>query len=480
MRLKYIAAAATVSFVAGAVTAPLLPTFAAEKSNAKFSDDTYKYLELFGDVFERVRKDYVEEVTDQELLENAINGMLTSLDPHSGYMPAKSFQEMQEQTKGEFGGLGIEVTMESGVVKVVSPIDDTPASRAGVQPGDYIIGIDGKPAVGLTLQEAVEKMRGPINTPIIITLRRAETEPFDVKLVRAVVKVQSVKSRVEGDVGYIDINQFNETTQVGLDGAIKSLKTKLGPKLKGYVVDLRNNPGGLLDQAVSVSDTFLDRGEIVSTRTRHSEETQRYNAKPGDATDGKPLVVLINDGSASASEIVAGALQDHGRAILLGTKSFGKGSVQTIIPLARGESAMRLTTARYYTPSGRSIQATGIDPDIEVKPAKIEPIGTPSAGFTRAERDLPGALRNENDRQQVEPLVQPPAPVGPQSGTKPDGAKDTAKPSADAAKPGAGQQTASAAKPAEPQDYQLQRALDLLQGIALYQRAEAKPAGGTN
>jgi carboxyl-terminal processing protease len=469
MRVKYIAAAAAISFVAGAVTAPLLPTSAAEKSNAKFSDDTYKYLELFGDVFERVRKDYVEEVTDQELLESAINGMLTSLDPHSGYMPAKNFQEMQEQTKGEFGGLGIEVTLEQGLVKVVSPIDDTPASRAGVQPGDFIIGIDGKPAIGLTLQEAVEKMRGPINTPIVITLRRAETDPFDVKLVRAVVKVQSVKSRVEGEVGYIDINQFNETTQVGLDAAVKSLKAKLGPKVKGYVIDLRNNPGGLLDQAVSVSDTFLDRGEIVSTRTRHSDETQRYNAKPGDLTDGKPLVVLINDGSASASEIVAGALQDHGRAILLGTKSFGKGSVKTIIPLARGESAMRLTTARYYTPSGKSIQATGIDPDIEVKPAKVEPIGTPSAGFSRAERDLPGALRNEKETPAPSTTAPPPAGAKPAS---PAVAPDASKPSADGAKPADGQQTA-AAKPVEPEDYQLRRALDLLQGIALYQKAAA-------
>jgi carboxyl-terminal processing protease len=324
-------------------------------------------------------------------------------------------------------------------------------------------------------------MKGPVNTPITITVRRAEVDPFDVKLVRAIVRVQSVKSRVEGDVGYIDINQFNETTQVGLDSAIKSLKSKLGPKLKGYVIDLRNNPGGLLDQAVSVSDTFLDRGEIVSTRTRHSEETQRYNAKPGDLTEGKPLVILINDGSASASEIVAGALQDHGRGILLGTKSFGKGSVQTIIPLARGESAMRLTTALYYTPSGKSIQATGVEPDIEVKPAKIEPIGTPSAGFSRAERDLPGALRNGTEKP-VEPLVAPPAAVGPQSGAKPapDAAKpDAAKPSADAAKPGAPQQTA-AAKPAEPEDYQLRRALDLLQGIALYQRAEAKPVSTPN
>jgi carboxyl-terminal processing protease len=349
---------------------------------------------------------------------------------------------------------------------VVSPIDDTPASRAGVQSGDYIIGIDGKPAIGLTLQEAVEKMKGPVNTPVTITIRRADVDPFDVKLVRTMVRVQSVKSRVEGDVAFIDINQFNETTQLGLDQAVKSLKAKLGPKLKGYVIDLRNNPGGLLDQAVSVSDTFLDRGEIVSTRTRHSDETQRYNAKPGDLADGKPLVVLINDGSASASEIVAGALQDHGRAILLGTKSFGKGSVQTIIPLSRGESAMRLTTARYYTPSGKSIQATGIEPDIEVKPARVEPIGTPSAGFSRSERDLPHSLRNESDRGDA------PAPAEP--GAKPEQG-DAAKPSA-ATPPATPQQTA-AAKPAEPVDYQLQRALDLLQGIALYQRAEAKIPG---
>ncbi|MDX2144937.1 MAG: S41 family peptidase [Rhodospirillaceae bacterium] len=363
------------------------------RADTKFSNDTYKYLELFGDVFERVRKDYVEEVSDQELLESAINGMLTSLDPHSGYLPAKNFQDMQEQTKGEFGGLGIEVNMEGGFVKVVSPIDETPAAKAGVKPGDYIVAIDGKPVLGLTLNEAVEKMRGAPDTEITITIRREGVDPFDLTMKRAVVKVQSVRSRAEGDIGYIRVTSFNEQTQAGLENAIKTLKGKLGDKLKGYVLDLRNNPGGLLDQAISVSDSFLERGEIVSTRTRRLEDTQRYNAKPGDLAEGKPVVVLINDGSASASEIVAGALQDHGRAVLLGLKSFGKGSVQTIVPLSRGESAMRLTTARYYTPSGRSIQATGIEPDIEVRPANVERATPPR--FRRAEADLPGALQND-------------------------------------------------------------------------------------
>ena len=473
MRLKISIAASLVALATGFYLPP--PAIAADvkiapKSGEKFSADTYKYLELFGDVFERVRKDYVEDVSDQQLLENAINGMLTGLDPHSGYMPAKNFQDMQEQTKGEFGGLGIEVVSDSGFVKVVSPIDDSPASRAGVQSGDYIVAIDGKSAQGLTLNEAVEKMRGPINSSITVTIRRIGQDPFDIKLTRAVIKVKTVTSRVEGDVGYIRIAQFTEQTQPGLDKAIKDIKDKLGDKLKGYVVDLRNNPGGLLDQAVSVSDTFLDRGEIVSTRTRHSEETQRFNAKAGDQADGKPLVVLINDGSASASEIVAGALQDHGRAILLGTKSFGKGSVQTIIPLARGESAMRLTTARYYTPSGRSIQALGIEPDIEVQQAKVETIANPNAAFRRAEADLKGALKNDNvkdkdakpDAKAPGPTSQAPAaPIAP-------GAK------APAAGP-AGTQTADAsAEP--PQDYQLTRALDLLRGIALYQKASAASA----
>ena len=466
MRVNFFATAAVALGLALGGTTALTPVYAADaKGSAKFSDDTYKYLELFGDVFERVRKDYVEEVSDQQLLENAINGMLTALDPHSGYMPAKGFQDMQEQTKGEFGGLGIEVTMEGGVVRVVSPIDDTPASKAGVQPGDFIIAIDGKPAIGLTLNEAVDKMRGPVNSSITITLRRAGVDPFDVKLTRAVIRVQSVTSRAEGEMGYIRLSSFTEQTQTGLESAIKNLKNKIGSeKIKGYVVDLRNNPGGLLDQAVSVSDTFLDRGEIVSTRSRRAEETQRYNAKPGDLTDGKPLVVIINDGSASASEIVAGALQDHHRAILLGTKSFGKGSVQTIIPLARGESAMRLTTARYYTPSGRSIQAKGVVPDIEVQPAKVETLA--QRGFRRAEGDLPGALKNPDAGE--EPKKDEPAKAEPAKKEEP------AKPGA-APAPGAKADPAKKdEKSATEDDYQLRRALDLLQGIALYQQASVK------
>ncbi len=454
MRERILAGSAWVALTLAFSGATFAPVMAAEpaKTSAKFSEDTYKYLELFGDVFERVRKDYVEEVSDQQLLENAINGMLTALDPHSGYMPSKGFQEMQEQTKGEFGGLGIEVTIEGGIVKVVSPIDDTPASRAGVLPGDYIIAIDGKPTPS-TLNEAVDKMRGPINSSITLTMRRiGVSEPIDIKLARAVIRVQSVASRAEGDVGYIRIGQFTEQTQTGLDKAIKDLKAKIGPdKLKGYIVDLRNNPGGLLDQAISVSDTFLDRGEIVSTRSRRAEETQRYNAKAGDAADGKPIVVLINEGSASASEIVAGALQDHGRAILLGTKSFGKGSVQTIIPLARGESAMRLTTARYFTPSGRSIQAKGVLPDIEVQPAKVERITT--RNFRPYEGDLPGALKNPNDKEEpAKPEAAPAVPPAPGANADP-----TKKPDEKVA--------------AADNDYQLRRALDLLQGIALYHRA---------
>ncbi len=478
MRLKLFSSAgrrrqAIAASVIALTTAFLTPTgYAADvkiaPKGAKFSEDTYKYLELFGDVFERVRKDYVEDVSDQQLLENAINGMLTGLDPHSGYMPAKSFQDMQEQTKGEFGGLGIEVVMDNGFVKVVSPIDDTPASRAGIQSGDYIVAIDGKSAGGLTLNEAVDKMRGPVNSTLTVTIRRLGQDPFDVKMARAVIKVRTVNARAEGDIGYIRIAQFTEQTQPGLDKAMKDLKEKIGDKLKGYVIDLRNNPGGLLDQAVSVADTFLDRGEIVSTRTRHSEETQRFNAKAGDQADGKPIVVLINDGSASASEIVAGALQDHGRAILLGTKSFGKGSVQTIIPLARGESAMRLTTARYYTPSGRSIQALGIEPDIEVQQAKVEKIASAATGLRRAEADLKGALKNDTVKDKAPDGKAAPGPTSQAPGAP-------GAPSAGAK--GAPGQPDPAAAEQPPEDYQLTRALDLLRGIALYQRASA---GGTS
>src|SRR5579872_4853819 len=336
------------------------------------SAETYKQLNLFGDVFEQVRKNYVDDVSNETLVEGAINGMLTSLDPHSNYLNAKNFNDMKVQTRGEFGGLGIEVSMENGLVKVVSPIDDTPAARAGLKPGDLITHLDGDAIQGMTLQQAVDKMRGPINSDVTLTVRREGKEPFDVKLTRATIKIQSVRSHLEGkDVGYVRITSFNEQTDVGLGNAVKSLKQQANGKLSGLVLDLRNNPGGLLDQAVAVSDAFLDRGEIVSTRGRRSDDAQRYNSHPGDIINGLPLAVLINGGSASASEIVAGALQDHHRAILLGTRSFGKGSVQTIIPLP-GHGAMRLTTARYYTPSGRSIQAKGIDPDIVVEAAKIE------------------------------------------------------------------------------------------------------------
>src|SRR5271169_5775340 len=362
---------------------------------ASNSTDTYKQLNLFGEVFERVRAEYVDDVSDDSLVESAINGMLTSLDPHSNYLNTKNFNDMKVQTRGEFGGLGIEVSMENGLVKVVSPIDDTPAARAGLKPGDLITHLDGDPVQGMTLPEAVEKMRGPINSEIKLTIRREGREPFDVKLTRATIKIQSVRSHLEGDnIAYIRITTFNEQTDVGLNNAMKNLKQQAGGKLLGVVLDLRNDPGGLLDQAVAVSDAFLEKGEIVSTRGRRSEDAQRYNARPGDIASGLPLAVLINGGSASASEIVAGALQDHHRAILLGTKSFGKGSVQTIIPLP-GHGAMRLTTARYYTPSGRSIQAKGIEPDIIVEPAKIAAPPADADPKKVADKDDPDAAAEQ-------------------------------------------------------------------------------------
>lgn len=329
---------------------------------------TYQQLGIFGDIFERVRSQYVTEPQEDKLIEAAINGMLSSLDPHSSYLNPKDFADMRVQTRGEFGGLGIEVTMEDELVKVVSPIDDTPAARAGVLAGDKIAKIDGEAVRGLTLAQAVEKMRGPVNTPIVLSIAREGADKLiDITIVRDVIKVQAVKSRVEsGDVGYLKVTSFTEQTYDNLEAAIKKIRQTVGEdKIKGYILDLRLNPGGLLDQAVSVSDTFLDRGEIVSTRGRNASETIRYSARPGDLTDGKPLIVLVNGGSASASEIVAGALQDHKRATILGTRSFGKGSVQTIIPLG-ANGALRLTTALYYTPSGRSIQAKGIEPDIKV------------------------------------------------------------------------------------------------------------------
>jgi carboxyl-terminal processing protease len=364
--------------------------------------DTYRQLNLFGDVFERVRADYVEKPDDAKLVESAINGMLTGLDPHSSYMDAKSFRDMQVQTRGEFGGLGIEVTMEDGLIKVVAPIDETPAAKAGVLANDIITKLDDDQVQGMTLNQAVEKMRGPVNTKITLTImRKGVDKPLEIPIMRDVIRVRSARWHVEGeDVGYIRLTQFNEQTTEGLKKGIAEIQAKVPQdKLKGYILDLRNNPGGLLDQAISVADAFLEKGEIVSTRGRNADETQRFNARPGDLIKGKPLIVLVNGGSASASEIVAGALQDHKRATILGTRSFGKGSVQTIIPLGSGNGALRLTTARYYTPSGRSIQAKGITPDIEVM--QDVPDDLKNKTDTKGEASLRGHLKGDPGKEQT-------------------------------------------------------------------------------
>ena len=404
------------------------------------NDETFKQLELFGDVFERVRADYVDVVKDDALIENAINGMLSQLDPHSNYMNEKAYRDMQVQTRGEFGGIGAEVTMEEGFVKIVSPIDETPVARAGLKPGDLITHLDGETVQGLTLAQAVDKMRGRVNSEVKLTIRREGFDPFDVSLTRAVVRIQSVRSRIEAnDIGYIRITTFNEQTDNGLKAALESIKKQLGDKVAGYIIDLRNNPGGLLDQSIKVVDDFIERGEIVSTRGRNVDEASRANATPGDLTNGKPIVVLINEGSASASEIVAGALQDHQRAVIMGTRSFGKGSVQTIIPI-QGHGAMRLTTARYFTPSGRSIQQLGIVPDI-----LVEQLATNTAdGRQRLrEADLRNALAN------------------PQGQTAPAQPADPAGPAAPAAPA-----VAQAAPATPPTDFQLARAIDQLHELA--------------
>jgi carboxyl-terminal processing protease len=423
--------------------------------------ELYQQLNLFGDVLERVRRDYVEPVDEKALMENAINGMLSSLDPHSSYMNPKVYKDMQIQTRGEFGGLGIEVTMENGVIKVVSPIDDTPAAKAGIQAGDLIFALDGEPVQGLTLQEAVDKMRGKVGSPIKISVRRASAkEPFDLTLTRETIKVKSVRFRLEGDVGYIRVTSFTEQSTSGVLDAIEKIKKEAGNKLKGYVLDLRNNPGGLLDQAISMSDAFLEKGEIVSVKARKAEDVQRWNAKAGDVTGGLPIVVLVNGGSASASEIVAGALQDHRRAIILGTRTFGKGSVQTIMQVTGG-GAIRLTTALYFTPSGRSIQKEGIKPDIEVEQAKVETI---QQRMSFREENLRRSITNPNDKP------------GDKAGDK-DKPADAAKPEAgktDPAKPAdKDKPAAQGGDPDEPPkesvaDYQLLRALDLIRGISLY------------
>ena len=420
----------TVSLLCLMLVSPLAE--AAKQSKAQTEDaDTYELLNLFGEVMERAKVSYVEDVSDKKLIESAINGMLSSLDPHSSFLDDQSFKYMSEQTKGKFGGLGIEVTMENGVVKVVSPIDDTPASKAGLKPGDYVTNIDGEAVMGMTLNDAVDKMRGKIGSKVKLTIRRINEKPLEVTLKREEIKIQSVKNSIKADdVVYIRISSFSEDVDTMTAKAIKDAKKKLGDKLKGVVIDVRNNPGGLLDQAVNVSDLFLDKGEIVSTRSRNEEDTVKYTAKEGDIAKGLPIVVIINDGSASASEIVAGALQDHKRAIILGEKSFGKGSVQTVIPLGK-YGAMRLTTARYYTPSGRSIQAKGIEPDIEVKPAKVEVLDT-GVGFSEAE--FSNALKNET--------------------------------SGDKNSKNADQKKAEAEELAK--DYQLSRAIDLVKALGLY------------
>ncbi|MEE9589321.1 MAG: S41 family peptidase [Hyphomicrobiaceae bacterium] len=381
-----------------AITGTAVYNVARTQTASAANSEIYRQLDLFGDVLERVRSDYVEKPDDSELIESAINGMLSALDPHSAYLNPKHFRDMQVQTRGEFGGLGIEVTMENGVVKVVSPIEGTPAERAGIQANDLITHLDDEQIVGMTLEQAVEKMRGPVNTPIKLTIvRKDNEEPLEIKIVRDVIRITPVRHRADGDVGYLRISTFNEQTHAELKKSVAKLKKEIGGKLKGYVIDLRNNPGGLLDQAIAVTDAFLEKGSIVLTRGRNLSETQRSNARPGDLTDGKKLVVLINGGSASASEIVAGALQDHRRATVIGTRSFGKGSVQTIIPLG-SKGAIRLTTARYYTPSNRSIQAKGIDPNVVVEQDLPEEFKKRQSR-PRGESSLRGHLNSEDGKE---------------------------------------------------------------------------------
>ncbi|ANT60087.1 MULTISPECIES: S41 family peptidase [Roseobacteraceae] len=421
---------------------------------AEKNTSVYEQLDLFGDIFERIRAQYVTEVDDKKLIEAAINGMLTSLDPHSSYLPPDDAADMRVQTRGEFGGLGIEVTQEDGFVKVVSPMDGTPADEAGVEAGDFITHVDGESVLGLSLDEAVDKMRGPVGSEIVITVvREGEEEPMDISIIRDTITLTAVRSRLEGDTVVLRITTFNDQTYPNLaEGLAKEVEAAGGmDKVNGIVVDLRNNPGGLLTQAIKVADAFLDKGEIVSTRGRNASDGDRYNATEGDLSEGKPIVVLINGGSASASEIVAGALKDHRRAVVVGTKSFGKGSVQTVMPL-RGDGAMRLTTARYYTPSGRSIQALGVSPDIVVEQRPPEPESDEDgpAVFGRSEADLRGALDNdsltEDEIRQIE--------------------EDRAK--------------AEKAAQLRQDDYQLAYAIDILKGLsvlgdeaALMQQAQA-------
>ncbi|MFO0997029.1 MAG: S41 family peptidase [Alphaproteobacteria bacterium] len=438
MKHIQIVSTAVIAFLAGSLFAN-----AAQDS----SSGTLAQLKFFGDVFERVRADYVEPVNDKQLVEAAVRGMLSSLDPHSSYLDSKEYEDMQVQTRGEFGGLGIEVTMENGLVKVVSPIDDTPASRAGLQSGDLITSIDRETVQGMTLSDAVGKLRGKVRTSVTLTIRRGTQQPFDVKLTREVIRVQPVQSRMEGNVGYIRITSFTEQTTSGLETAIAKIKADGGKNLKGLILDLRNNPGGLLDQSISVSSDFLNQGIVVSTRGRRSEDATLFKTQGKDLLNGLPMVVLVNAGSASASEIVAGALQDHKRATIVGTRSFGKGSVQSVIPIP-GRGALRLTTARYYTPSGRSIQGTGIDPDVVVEQAA-------QAGDRPKElheADLKGSLKN--------PQTEKPAKVI-EDGQIPKSAAAPAESAKPASQPGA------AGAQGTPPDNQLNKALELLRGSSL-------------
>jgi len=410
---KMMIAAVCGTLAGGVITTQVAGPLIAQDATKNAS--VYEQLDLFGDIFERIRAQYVEEVDSKALIEAAINGMLTSLDPHSSYLDVKAFDDMTTQTRGEFGGLGIEVTQEDGYIKVVSPMDGTPADAAGIKSGDFITQVDGEAVQGLTLDEAVDKMRGPIGSEIVITVvREGVAEPFDVSIIRDTIKLVAVKSRLVGNIGVLRITTFNDQTYPGVEDGIKKLAEEAGgmDKINGFVIDLRNNPGGLLKQAILTSDAFLNEGEIVSTRGRNANDSSRENATPGDLAEGKPIVVLINGGSASASEIVTGALQDHRRAIVVGTKSFGKGSVQTLIPL-KGEGAMRLTTARYYTPSGRSIQALGVMPDIVVNQPVVDPAveGTEAkaaedATKQRSEADLRGAITNDSMTDEEKKLLE--------------------------------------------------------------------------
>lgn len=415
-----------------------------KKANSALYDNPYVLMELFGAAFNTVKQDYVEPAESQKLIEEAINGMLSSLDPHSGFMDAESFAEMETQTKGEFGGLGLEVSMDKGLVRVMSPIDDTPAFKAGIQTGDFITHIDGISVMGLSLNEAVKKMRGRPKTKITLTIARKDQEPFDVSITRDIIEVKPVKYEAKENIGYIRIITFSETTTQMLHQAISKLKKTIGKDLIGFILDVRNNPGGLLDQAIGVTDTFLTQGEIVSTRSRNPKDTLRFSAKPQDLTNGLPLVVLINEGSASASEIVAGALQDHKRAVIVGLKSFGKGSVQTIKEIP-GFGGIRLTTARYYTPSGNSIQAKGITPDIQIPRAKLEELPI-IEGY--GEENLPKAISAETGKK----------------------AEDTNKKNrtkkSEKATPKTNSEKTDDSD--EKKDYQLDRAMDILRGISIY------------